>query len=1015
MQESSVEILPSLHTPNCQKCLLCEFRHNIVPSYLPKTAQILFLAEGPGETEDLQGTMPLIGKAGMFLNECFRIAGYSRDNPIFGFANVIRCRAVEDQDGKYVNRVPKEAEIKACYDYLENEIAQLQDLKVIVCLGSVASNRLLGKIGLSISDLREHIVYHKKYDKRIVVTYHPAAPLHANSIQEKAALRSAIVTDIQKAIYITQSSYTPLKHKSYVCNNMQKVRWLFEQLNKQEIVSWDTETSSLDYLDSNILCHSFSWIPGTGVTLPLLSQYSLPYWKQEEYDEIFNLLKDFLENPNIKKIAQNGKFDLQQCRAHNIIVQNFYADTLLMHYCINENIDHGLKMLAWLYTDYGGYEEELGDILAKYAKERGLSKKEASFDIIPNDVLWEYASTDPDTTLQLYYKFLPIMQAEGTDKIFFDLYMPLTNLFSQIEFEGVCIDLEYLNQVRVQFRERIAKLNDQILLDKSVIEYIEKKKQKYVNDRETKWINSKNLQHRYSKEEYINIKLDEIQFNYGSTKQLKELFIDQLKLKVVKHTKKENAAFDAEAMEKYAKKVGIAKLIAEVNKVANLLTTFLDGIADRIRKDNKIHTSLNIQVADTGRLCVASDTLLDTDKGCFKISELTLSKNVEHMVYTHTGCQRQILNKFHKGKELMYKVVLDNSNFIVCTRGHQLLTPLGWRHLYELTEGSEVCTYKSSCESFLKGSGEITINYSTASIIEIKEEKIQDVWDIEVEGDHSYCAQGFINHNSSSNPNLQNVPNRTNNPEESKLIRDIFIADSPDYSLVEFDMAQNEFRQWAQLSQDPIMIRDLANGLDIHTEIASEGFKVPKEKVTKDQRNGAKGIVFGKMFGRGNKSVAEQLNISIQDAEKIETALFSKYKVASAWLKQVVVTAKLHKYVNNLFGFRRHLKGLIDSHDPNIRAAAERVAVNSPIQGGASQMVCYAMLKIDRLFKENNIRGRLLFPIHDAIVFSIHVDDLERAIILIKDGMLNPHPIINVPLGIDGKIGYRWGTVESVK
>jgi uracil-DNA glycosylase family 4 len=395
---------------------------------LPETTQILFIAEGPGNDEDIKGTMLLIGKAGMFLNECIKIASYDRNDPAFGFINTVKCRAVEE--GK--NRQPKDAEINACYDFIEQEIKQLPNLKVIICLGNTAANRIFGKLGLSIFYFRNNIIWHSKYNARVIVTYHPAAPLHSTILQEKAMLRSAIVEDIQKAVNLLDIDHIPIKHTSYVCDNMNKVEWLFKQLNNQEIVSWDIETDSLDYLNANILCHSFSWQAGTGVILPLLGQYSKPYWNSNQFEKIYSLLKDFLENNNIKKIAHNGKFDVQHCRSCGIDVQGFYADTMLMHYLTNENIDHNLKLLAWLFTDYGGYEESLKEIMKDYAKENEVSRKEASYNILPSETLWSYASKDADTTFQLFFKLLPILEKENTINLFYELYMPFIRLVSRI-------------------------------------------------------------------------------------------------------------------------------------------------------------------------------------------------------------------------------------------------------------------------------------------------------------------------------------------------------------------------------------------------------------------------------------------------------------------------------------------------------------------------------------------------------------------------------------------------------
>lgn len=862
-----ISLLPNLHPQDCQDCTLSKGRYFIVPSYLPDSAEILILNESPGEIEDHEGLMPLTGGAGKFLDDCMRAIGEDRYSGRYAFMNIIKCRPVA-KDADKVNRPVKPAEIEACSKYINEEIKSLPNLKVILCMGSAAGSRIYGKLGLTIDELRDYVIYSKEFKKRVVTTYHPAMVNHFSTPVQKANIRTKTINDLQKAIQLSKEEYIPVEHQSYVVKNMQQVDWLFENLNQQDLVAWDTETSSLDYLESKILCHSFSWKVGTGVTLPLLGQYCSKVWSDEDYAYILAKVKDFLENPNIKKVAQNGKFDMQQMRAQGVNVQGFYADTMLQHYLVNENTEHGLKMLAWLYTDYGGYEEELDEIREKYAKEHDMKKKEASFDIIPGEILWKYASTDPDTTLQLYYKLKPIMEEEGTWEIFETLYVPFTRMLVDMEYDGVIIDKPYLEGVQKQYRDRIAELKKQVFVDKDVIKFIALKKDEYRRQRGEKWEKSKESQKKYSKEDYCNIGVDEIVFNPGSPKQLKELFIDQLKLKVGKTTATGGASFDAEAMEVYAKKLPLAKILADINKASNFLTTFLDGIHSRIRVDGRIHTSINLAVADTGRA-------------------------------------------------------------------------------------------------------------------------------------------------SSSSPNLQNVPNITSNPVDAKLIRDMFLPD-PDHVFLEYDQAQSEFRIWCSMSGDEAMRDDLAAGLDIHTEIASKGFGVPRDQVTKAQRGGAKGVTFGKMYGRGNKSVAEQLGITLAEAVKIEAILFQKYKKAAAWLKSMVQQAHKEKKVVNIFGFTRHFKHLLEHPDQGVRAQVDRLAVNSPIQGASSQMVCYAGLNIHNLFKKHGIRGRVNWPIHDAWLMCVHKDDIEKAIPLIHEGMEHPHPKINVPLNAEGKIGSRWGSMEDV-
>jgi DNA polymerase-1 len=268
---------------------------------------------------------------------------------------------------------------------------------------------------------------------------------------------------------------------------------------------------------------------------------------------------------------------------------------------------------------------------------------------------------------------------------------------------------------------------------------------------------------------------------------------------------------------------------------------------------------------------------------------------------------------------------------------------------------------------------------------------------------------------SSSNPNLQNIPNIYKSPVEAKLIRDIFIPDEG-HVLIHADYSQAEFRIWGQLSDDKALRRDLEAGMDVHTKVAMQGYNITAEVAsTGDYRLNAKTVVFGNMYGRGLPSVAEQLGISLTQAQAIQDILFKNYPEAAKWLDDTKKQAKRDKYIVGLFGQKRHLSGLIDHWNKEIRAKAERQCVNSPIQGSASQMTCFAAIKIARALREHKLDARVILLIHDAIMVTARIDHRDKAIELMRECMLDPHPKVRIPLKVDVEVGPAWGTLSKLK
>lgn len=259
---------------------------------------------------------------------------------------------------------------------------------------------------------------------------------------------------------------------------------------------------------------------------------------------------------------------------------------------------------------------------------------------------------------------------------------------------------------------------------------------------------------------------------------------------------------------------------------------------------------------------------------------------------------------------------------------------------------------------------------------------------------------------SSAEPNLQNIP-------RDSTIRGIFIA-KPGHTLIEADYGQAEFRFWALYSQDPRMIADIASGQDIHKMTAASSFGVAPDQVTKKQRQDAKAIVFGLMYGRSTWSVAQQLGINEDEAEKVVQIFFSKYPVAKRWLRDTVSFARTNGYVKNHFGRLRRLPG-INSSDEMVRSEAERQSKNSPIQSGASDMCMIAGARIKREFTKRGFGGELVLTVHDSVIYEVPDAEVEESLKLIKEGIERPIEGINVPMSAEIKMGHRWGSLVEVK
>jgi len=253
---------------------------------------------------------------------------------------------------------------------------------------------------------------------------------------------------------------------------------------------------------------------------------------------------------------------------------------------------------------------------------------------------------------------------------------------------------------------------------------------------------------------------------------------------------------------------------------------------------------------------------------------------------------------------------------------------------------------------------------------------------------------------SSSNPNLQNIPRR----EEA---RKIFVAEKG-HKLIMCDYSQIELRIFACYTNDPDLVDSFKKNEDIHTRVASQVLGIPPEQITKEQRVMAKTVNFGLIYGRGPRSVAEQLNISEEEAKEFIAEYFQRYKTAAKWMATIRLLIREKGQVQNIFKRIRRIPEIF-SGDFKDKATAERQAINSIIQGTASDCVNLSAIRIDNTLKQRNLKSKLVLLVHDELVYEVPDNEIEEMKVLLKEQMEKiPHSHIIVPLTIDMEISDTW-------
>jgi DNA polymerase-1 len=257
---------------------------------------------------------------------------------------------------------------------------------------------------------------------------------------------------------------------------------------------------------------------------------------------------------------------------------------------------------------------------------------------------------------------------------------------------------------------------------------------------------------------------------------------------------------------------------------------------------------------------------------------------------------------------------------------------------------------------------------------------------------------------SSQNPNLQNIPIRT---ELGRKTREAFVPADDDHVIFAADYSQIELRLIAHLSGDTAMIEAFNQGEDIHAATAAKVFDVDPKEVTREMRSKAKVVNFGIIYGISAFGLSQRINVSRSEASDLIKNYFDKYPGIKKYMDESIEFAREKGYVETILKRRRYLKD-INGRNPTVRGFAERNAINAPIQGSAADMIKIAMVKLDEVFEKEGFKSKMILQVHDELVFDALKSELETIKPIVEKEMMNAFSGLSVPMKVDMDTGKNW-------
>lgn len=841
------------------------------------------------------------------------------------------------------------------------------------------------------------------------------------------------------------------KTKYHILENEQQLDMLIDACKKTGYASVDFETTGNRIYNNDfyptILGVCFE--PGRAGVIPL-GHFDSKF-KKSWKTKLQKFGEEVIANENIVKVAWNAKFDMQVFHKYGIFHKGRLFDGMLAKYVLDEAKPNDLKsMVRRFLPKFGDYEEDYEGCNLPWDQKPLLG-------------LSQYCAIDTDMCLRLFLFFEKKMMDKKFYHLFRNLIMPASNLLTKVETRGQRLDKEWHGKLMEEYPRRILEAETKVRalkkvkrfeksliqqrLDKTISkieEEIRESKKVIKTSDDSRKIASAERSIKNREEKIARLMAGEFNtksekaiiepINFGSASQMTQLLFTDPKgfrFPVVKYTQKDKrdtdnpSSSEAVLLElQKTDKTGFIDTLLELRGLKQINNMFVKGFANLVQDDGRLHPKFHIHGTRTGRLssCISPDSLLDTDRGLIFIGDLVPSSEGYNTidglsVRTHTGKYQPILKGINKGVEPMYKVTLEDGKSINCTLKHKFITDHGEKTLEEIVNGKYgICILTTEGKS---------------KPIVWEPIGLKTVCDIEVQEDHTYVANGILNHNS--DPNAQQLPRVATDP----TIRRCLIS-SPGRLYLMMDYSQCELRLMAHLSKCKGLLEAFAKGWDPHLSVACKKYGVnyddiypiykdeqhPEYTTWKIRRKQAKHIVFGCIYHIGAAKLAEELSdpktglvVTPKESQGFLDDFFKDFPEVKKFMDNQMKFIHKHGYIKTLFGRKRRCPEIFGDNQMQI-VAAENAAINTPSQSAASDMALFTSILIDELIQKGEFPDlQEVGTVHDSIYFDTLPKDINpKTVYQLWDMARNPSTkewfgfqIDDIDMSMDFEVGRSQG------
>jgi len=988
--------------------------------------RIVFIGEAPGEQESREGE-PFIGPAGKLLRKAASEAGINW--PTAYKMNCISCRPPKNK----INSFEGLDALEKCRSGFDEEAAGLDQVKVIVPLGNTASRQVGIEEGIGKA---RGSIYEVEFGGKIVPavpTYHPSFIIRGGDKQFPT-----MVNDLMKAMRVAREGYKPPKEDFELFPTLEFLEIFVEECEEERpLVSVDIETTGFNPDKNEIVMIGFATSGSEAVVIPFTKQGGGDYWTKDELP----VAKDFVQRLlNLPTMFQNALFDVRQLRAKGFHVPNVDEDTMLLHHAIHPELPHDLGYIVSIYGE------------TPYWKGEMLDNMKGKMDV-DDSTFRTYNARDAVVLHQVLPAMKEDLSDSGTEESYTTSMRLIDPILEMIE-SGLPLDSERLKKFKDGLEKKKAELNSRLyeisgcspklsvdsnqdlaylLYGAKPNSYEKAKKaleQEY-GEGSNKRTDTKKYRELIEKVEKVDEtaplekprgwSVPRTESGAKSTNEETLLSMKQAAVKRIEAIDRlkrptEEHGEERRKLDRLIEFLDVYREYADTYKLASTYTKFPVGL------DGRVHGSYLIHGTASGRLCVSPDTFVEVPQSSSAPKKRVKDLSVGDFVYSFdedrelclrpiswvgpTEVKETLIIHTDKGPPL----TVSKDHLIRLWRGH-------WKHAKDVKVGDRLLCmpkignyngYELKPETIRKYRSKLRANHVVTSI---EEGPVKQLWDLEVEGTHTFIGNDVALHNSSRQPNMQNIP---------KEAKPVFHVSNEDESvLIQADYSNLELRVLAIISEDDVLQGIFDRGENVHDNNTRLLFGIDEDHPKwKEIRRASKIYIFGRNYGGSLRGVYQKVVKEVPDVrltwkrfQEIDSIYRSEHPRYAQWYDRTVEEVLSTRKLRNAFGRLRIFLGS--------DAEVVRAGLNYPIQSTAADILNLNLIKMYDHLKDNRDRyqARLIGTVHDSVLLECSKGAANRTAEMVKTFLEAP-----VLMGweeysfpVDLEMGLSWGELDDLE